>query len=176
MTCSWAAPLEEDLVLQIRRGAVSVVDTRSALARSVEGFLPDSIRGQEYSTKPQGVEDIRDYVFLVDTPEVETEVCGEEVRCYTGGMEPFADLVVFPEDVDFQALGKLLENKKIVLIDVRTPEELVTDGKIPGSVNLPLADIPDAFTMDKNVFKEKYGFDLPSPSARDVVLTCRSAS
>ena len=27
---------------------------------------------------------------------------------------------------------------KVILVDVRQPEELLTDGEIPGSVNVPL--------------------------------------
>ena len=46
----------------------------------------------------------------------------------------------FEKDVDFSTLQRLLEDEAnpILLVDVRTPGELRTDGQIPGTVNLPL--------------------------------------
>ena len=163
-----------DVITDIRKGLRVVVDTRDSQARSVDGFLPGSLQAEEFSRKEVPKVDISSAIFLVDTAKVEAEICTEGVTCYTGTLEPFADIVVFPEDVDFEALTTLLERKKVVLIDVRRPEELITDGQIPGSVNLPLQDIPDAFSLNDEVFEDTYGFEKPRPEENNLVLTCRS--
>ncbi|WP_293447507.1 rhodanese-like domain-containing protein [Persephonella sp.] len=43
------------------------------------------------------------------------------------------------------------EKDRIILLDVRTPEEVKTDGKIPGSVLIPLDQLPNKIDrLDKN--------------------------
>ena len=61
----------------------------------------------------------------------------------------------------------------VVVIDVRTERELNADGKIPGSHNIPIAKIKEAFKMPENEFFQKYGFKKPSKSYQNVVLTCQ---
>ena len=39
--------------------------------------------------------------------------------------------------MDFEAVKSGIDSKSIILIDVRNPGELQTDGKIPGSYNIP---------------------------------------
>ena len=62
---------------------------------------------------------------------------------------------------------------RVLLVDVRNATELEDPGQIPGSVNLPLFEIPEAFLLDDNEFLEKYGFNKPGIEAKNVVLTCR---
>ena len=62
---------------------------------------------------------------------------------------------------------------RIILVDVRNSSELISAGKIPGSFNVPLHEIPEAFTLDKEQFLKKYKFPLPEKTAKDIVLTCR---
>ena len=62
---------------------------------------------------------------------------------------------------------------RVLLVDVRNATELENPGQIPGSVNLPLYEIPEAFLLDDSEFLEKYGFNKPETEARNVVLTCR---
>lgn len=46
---------------------------------------------------------------------------------------------------------KKIMSKKIMILDVRNPEELITDGKIPASINIPLANLIDRHdTLNKN--------------------------
>jgi len=177
LSLSWALPLKEDedlLISQIRSGSKTVVDTRSDQARMVDGFIPGSVRAGEFGREGVPELDISAVVFLIDQPKVEEEICSEDVSCYTGSLRPFKDLLVFPEDVNFSGLVELLERHEVVLVDVRQPKELLTDGEIPGSVNVPLQEIPAAFQMSSQDFKAKYGFNLPEKDATNVVLTCRS--
>jgi len=78
------------------------------------------------------------------------------------------------EDISFSALELLLEQKRITLIDVRNTTELETDGEIPGSMHVPLHEIPEAFQLSPDQFLEKYKFALPQLTAKNIVLTCRS--
>jgi len=63
---------------------------------------------------------------------------------------------------------------KFLLLDVRRAEELEQDGMIPGSVNLPHSDIPQALTLTSDEFFTKFGFVQPTPTDRQIVITCRS--
>jgi len=77
------------------------------------------------------------------------------------------------KDIIFENLKEKILNGNIILIDVREPNELKDDGKIPNSVNIPLAQIADAFQLSNSEFLAKYGIDKPS-EADDFVLSCRS--
>merc|ERR1719410_542137 len=154
-----ALPVEKDenlLISLIKSGSKTVVDTRTDQSRMVNGFIPGSIRAGEFGQEGPSDLDISSVVFLVNQPKVEEEICSEEISCYTGSLAPFKDDLVFPEDVNFAALTELLDRNEVVLIDVRRPEELVNDGEIPGSVNVPLQEIPGAFQLSSQDFKAKY--------------------
>ena len=103
-------------------------------------------------------------------------------------MEPFSEMILFPGKVSFNSLSTLLEEDRfimvlefitnifvfrIILVDVRNRSELVEPGKIPGSFNIPLHQIPEAFLLDPDIFMETYKFPLPDKGAKNVVLTCR---
>jgi len=63
---------------------------------------------------------------------------------------------------------------KFLLLDVRRAEELEEDGMIPGSVNLPHSDIPQALALTSDEFLCKFGFVKPTPTDRQIIVTCRS--
>ncbi|WP_456392334.1 rhodanese-like domain-containing protein [Persephonella sp.] len=59
-------------------------------------------------------------------------------------------------NLDPKQAYQLLEKEKdqIILVDVRTPEEVKTDGKIPGSILIPLDELPnkiDRLEKDKKI-------------------------
>jgi len=61
-----------------------------------------------------------------------------------------------------------------IIIDVRTREELFQNGKIPGSFNVPIGEIKDAFSkLTADAFKDSYGFAKPSLS-HPMVVYCGS--
>ena len=81
-------------------------------------------------------------------------------------------------DVDYDQLIELIKKdepkeKKTILVDVRNADELVTDGKIIGSYNVPLPEISSAFQLDKEKFKLKYGFDLLDQDTENLILSCK---
>ena len=68
-----------------------------------------------------------------------------------------------------EELKKMIDNnEKFVLIDVREKEEL-NHGMIPGAEHLSSQEIENAFSLDENEFKEKYGFEKPKnlPARRE---------
>ena len=60
------------------------------------------------------------------------------------------------------------------MIDVRNPDELRSEGKIPKSKNVPLPFIVRGdFELNSNVFKTIYGF--PKPMFTDeIVVVCKT--
>ena len=74
--------------------------------------------------------------------------------------------------MDFASVKAGLEDKSFVLIDVRGADEIKEAGKIPGSQNVPLNDIPTAFGLSDEEFKSKYGFDKPAKDAA-IVTSCK---
>lgn len=86
-----------------------------------------------------------------------------------GGCHKFC--TALSRDVTYEELKKLLNSKKIILIDVRGEQEILEHGKIPGSVNIPLPEVDEALQMDPEDFKKKYKEAKPFKSDR-VVFSC----
>merc|ERR1711935_1334215 len=176
---SESLPLVGPYFSAIVSGKVQTVDVRSDLSRSIDGYLEDSILASEYSTdRPDISATINEVVFIVgEDPDLAKKVCDENVKCYKESMKNFPQSqIVFPENIEYEALNILLEREEngFILIDVRNSSELETLGRIPGSVNIPLYEIPQAFSVEPEQFQSKYNFEMPSTDAKNVVFTCRS--
>ena len=78
--------------------------------------------------------------------------------------------------VEFDKLSSAMKVSSTVLLDVRNVSELEEDGRIPGSVNIPLPEISAAFQLSAEMFREKYSFPLPDKESETLILTCRSES
>lgn len=76
-----------------------------------------------------------------------------------------------PKGVTYRELKSLLNSKDIMLIDVRNTLEILEQGKIPGSINIPLDEVGEALQMNPVDFKEKYCQVKPSKSDR-LVFSC----
>ncbi|XP_076064449.1 thiosulfate:glutathione sulfurtransferase-like [Oratosquilla oratoria] len=87
-----------------------------------------------------------------------------------GSSQRFISSVNLP-NVEFKELQQQLEDKEVVLIDVRTRGERSNPGHIPGSVNLPLHLIGDALLMAPETFQEKFGFVKPDEK-EPIVTMC----
>ena len=78
--------------------------------------------------------------------------------------------------LEFDKLLSAMKITSTVLLDVRNESELADDGRIPGSVNIPLPELSAAFQMSPEMFSEKYSFSLPDKDSESLILTCRSQS
>ncbi|XP_037089948.1 rhodanese domain-containing protein CG4456-like isoform X2 [Pollicipes pollicipes] len=73
---------------------------------------------------------------------------------------------------DFADVKKAVKDGDATIVDVRNPEELKTDGKIPTSISLPLPEIKEAVALSEDNFKKRYG--VARPGERDpLILHCR---
>merc|ERR1712117_670683 len=69
-------------------------------------------------------------------------------------------------EMDYEKVKSGLEDKSIVLIDVRTAEERKEKhGAIPGSKHIWIDELPDAFKLDSVAFEAKFGFAKPAEDA-----------
>ncbi|CAH1154777.1 unnamed protein product [Phaedon cochleariae] len=67
-----------------------------------------------------------------------------------------------------------LENKEVLIIDVREPKELQETGVIPGSINIPLGDIQSVLRdLSPEQFTQKYGRNKPSINS-EIIFSCKS--
>ncbi|KAK3869349.1 hypothetical protein Pcinc_025333 [Petrolisthes cinctipes] len=75
------------------------------------------------------------------------------------------------EEITFDELATHLDN--VTVIDVRNRNELEVCGQIPGSHCIPVTEIKYACDMEGDKFRERYGFDKPSPDDA-LVVCCRT--
>ncbi|KAI8119681.1 Heat shock protein 67B2 [Lucilia cuprina] len=75
----------------------------------------------------------------------------------------------------YDEIKDLPNHPEKLLIDVRTPEELVQTGKIPTSINIPLSVLEQELSLNVKAedFKQKYGRDKPAADMQ-LIFTCRS--
>lgn len=199
VNCMSLAPIgPEELAQKISEGKVRIFDGRSDLQRDIDGFIPVSellpveeiIRGDVVknvdSFKPRDG-DARTAVYVADpglnakkAEQVLKSLGHPKVRCYLQGIEAWianGGQIQFPQEVKFEALNALLDEDRILLIDVRNRTELNEVGQIPKSVCLPLHEVARAFNdLTEQEFSDRYGFDKPDPSRKNIVLTCRSGN
>eukprot|EP01134_Creolimax_fragrantissima_P000319 CFRG0319T1 len=75
--------------------------------------------------------------------------------------------------IDTPTLQDVVDNSGAVLVDTRRRDELRYFGSIPTACNVPVEEICVAFAMEADVFKGKYGFEIPSKST-NIVTYCRT--
>ncbi|KAJ8030705.1 Thiosulfate sulfurtransferase/rhodanese-like domain-containing protein 3 [Holothuria leucospilota] len=76
------------------------------------------------------------------------------------------------KNVSYEEMTKLIDNKEIIIIDVREPFELAQTGLIGDSINIPLGDLHSAFSLSREDFRERYKVSKPSSEDDNVVLHC----
>ncbi|XP_078238243.1 thiosulfate:glutathione sulfurtransferase isoform X1 [Pogona vitticeps] len=74
--------------------------------------------------------------------------------------------------ISYEELKTLLQQGKPHVFDVRSAEE-VAGGRIPDSINIPVAEVEEAFKMDPETFQAKYGVEKPQPDQEDLVFHCQ---
>ncbi|XP_026212973.1 thiosulfate:glutathione sulfurtransferase-like [Anabas testudineus] len=77
------------------------------------------------------------------------------------------------KDISYEDLKALMgKSQDLILVDVRTKGE-VDQGCIPGSVNIPLDTVQEAFKLDPESFNSKYGITKPPLDAPELVFYCQ---
>lgn len=73
-----------------------------------------------------------------------------------------------------EELPKLFQNPKVLILDVRNPDELQLLGKAEAAnfLNLPLPELPAALAMDANVFQATFSHPKPALDTK-IVTYCR---
>ncbi|KAI9584315.1 rhodanese domain-containing protein CG4456-like isoform 1-T1 [Glossina fuscipes fuscipes] len=71
----------------------------------------------------------------------------------------------------FEEVRNVPNNPEVYLIDVRNADEVASTGLIPGSINIPLHDLEDAFTMSERHFQHRYNRDKPSKNSV-IIFSC----
>ncbi|XP_072939661.1 rhodanese domain-containing protein CG4456-like [Epargyreus clarus] len=74
--------------------------------------------------------------------------------------------------VDFQEVKKATSDGKVLIVDVREPEEVKEHGKIPNSINIPLGTVSSALsTMPDAEFERT--FQRPKPTEdTEIIFYC----
>ncbi|XP_060527423.1 rhodanese domain-containing protein CG4456-like [Cylas formicarius] len=74
--------------------------------------------------------------------------------------------------VTYEEVKELASKKTELIIDVREPKELEDTGKIPGSINIPLADLERELLSHSDEFLKKFGIEKPDKSA-PITVHCK---
>ncbi|KAJ8337947.1 hypothetical protein SKAU_G00369130 [Synaphobranchus kaupii] len=74
--------------------------------------------------------------------------------------------------ITYGALKALLEKSSLLLIDVRSKEE-VEKGAIPGSIHIPVDTVESELKLDPAAFQAKFGVRKPALDAPDLVFHCQ---
>jgi FK506-binding protein 1 len=76
-----------------------------------------------------------------------------------------------PAITTYEGLLAALASPDCLVVDVRQPEELTTDGSIPGSLNLPLGGVSAALSLAPERWQEQYGAPAPGLGT-PIVFSC----
>ncbi|XP_045765469.1 rhodanese domain-containing protein CG4456-like [Maniola jurtina] len=74
--------------------------------------------------------------------------------------------------VDYNQIKNATLNEKILIVDVREPEEVKEHGKIPNSINIPLGNVSTALgTMSESEFQTIYKRPKPTEDT-EIIFYC----
>ncbi|CAI2725081.1 unnamed protein product [Schistosoma spindalis] len=72
--------------------------------------------------------------------------------------------------VTYDELNSQIFKGTVQLFDVRSGDDVESTGRIPGSVNIPLADLKKALTLNDSEFLQKYGVSKPKTSDNNIIF------
>ncbi|KAF8566563.1 hypothetical protein P879_10479 [Paragonimus westermani] len=75
--------------------------------------------------------------------------------------------------IDVIQLKQMNETGRVMVCDVRTREEVIESGLIPGAVNIPLNELVGAFELTADEFIDKYHSSKPEQN-ETIIFYCRS--
>ncbi|XP_026821986.1 rhodanese domain-containing protein CG4456-like isoform X2 [Rhopalosiphum maidis] len=74
-------------------------------------------------------------------------------------------------DINYEKLKDFINQNDVLIIDVRTKEELAATGVLPNSYNIPLDELNTAFESAPEKFLEKYNIHKPDKDQK-IVFSC----
>ncbi|XP_063045725.1 thiosulfate:glutathione sulfurtransferase isoform X2 [Engraulis encrasicolus] len=75
-------------------------------------------------------------------------------------------------DISYEELKALMEKGGLLLVDVRSKEE-VDRGRIPGSIHIPVDQVESDMSLDPAAFQQKFGVPKPPQDTPDLVFHCQ---
>jgi len=144
------------------------------MSYSIRQFLRQLPLCRRYITRYNSVIGLKSLSFEV-TRNRSPVLLSNSILFYSSGDQNSSnEQIANMTEVNYSTLKGLLDKDIVTLIDVRNPDELKEDGKIPKSKNVPLPQLPDDFSkLTDKEFHAKYGFDKPLHSAM-LVTACRA--
>ena len=83
-------------------------------------------------------------------------------------------LIIGKETVEYNEFEQFRRNESVLIIDVRNPDELRSNGEIPNAINIPLSHISSYFFGENSeLFEEHFGKPLPS-SKDPIIVSCKA--
>ena len=78
------------------------------------------------------------------------------------------------QQINIEDLKKRVENDDVIVVDVRSADEIASAGRIASNkwLNIPLTELGDALKMSPEEFKEKYVLAKPDTAGNDFVFHC----
>ncbi|XP_049869817.1 uncharacterized protein LOC126369443 [Pectinophora gossypiella] len=74
--------------------------------------------------------------------------------------------------VDFDYVNKAIKDDKVLIVDVREPDEIKEHGKIPNSVNIPLGTVTSVLSqMSEKEFEQVYQRPKPTEDT-EMIFYC----
>ncbi|XP_060873745.1 rhodanese domain-containing protein CG4456-like [Metopolophium dirhodum] len=74
-------------------------------------------------------------------------------------------------DINYERFKKFINQNEVLIIDVRTKEELAATGVLPNSYNIPLDELSTAFESTPDKFLEMYNIPKPDKDQK-IVFSC----
>ncbi|XP_065362756.1 rhodanese domain-containing protein CG4456 [Calliphora vicina] len=71
----------------------------------------------------------------------------------------------------YEEVKDVPNHPEVYLIDVRNKDELASTGALPGSINIPLSELGQAFELSDNDFKTQFNRAKPSQDA-PLIFSC----
>jgi len=76
-----------------------------------------------------------------------------------------------PSTTTYEELCAALASEDVLVVDVRQPKELASDGAIPGAVNIPLGQVAEVFSMSPDKWESLVGRAAPQ-SDSPIIFSC----
>merc|ERR1719474_1234789 len=78
---------------------------------------------------------------------------------------------LLPPTTTYEELRTALVSEDVLVVDVRQPKELASDGAIPGAVNIPLGQVAEVFSLSPDKWEALIGKAAPQ-SDSPIIFSC----